>query len=142
MSDAAALGLEWTNDMATIAAKCGDDVALALAQAYPGLRIYIPQKWVEGGMLGFIGREVGEHLCAAMGGGAIYVSAKKRRQDGLGAAVRELDQAGLTTNEIALQLGVSENWVRRLRKKVGSKSRKPRGHDPRQMSWIEESDDT
>lgn len=133
------LGFEWTRDLATIADRCGEHVAQALAQTYPGLRKYIPKEWSEEGPLGFLGPQDGPAVCALMGGDTIYITTHKRRRDNLGPVVKELDAAGLTTDEIVLQLGVSENWVRRLRKQVGSRSKARRKIDPRQIDWIDEN---
>ena len=124
----------WRGDMADVARTCGDDVARELCDKLPGIDLYVPSKLTgKDHLLNRIDRAIAERLMAGLGGGEVRIPAKRRSWRETFELVEALVDQGLTTQQIALQLGITQSYVFRVRHKAGAIkiSRKP---DPRQQS--------
>lgn len=133
---AAPLMTVWSGDMADVAEICGDEVARELCEKLPGIWLYIPKKWTANTALHHIDRQMAERLMAAFGGGKIETPGKRRSADDTFRAVEELVDRGLTTQQIALQLDITQAYVFQLRRRAGAPkiASKP---DPRQRPLFE-----
>lgn len=123
--------------MGEVAQTCGDDVALALMEAFPGTRFCVPKRFVETGMFAPLGREMSERFFAEFGGEMMYIptSGTRPRPEDHAADVEALVDEGLSTREIAKQLGFSQAYVFKIRRAAGAPkiANKP---DPRQLPLL------
>ena len=125
-----ASALFYTEDMQDIADICGHDVALELLQKLPGVEIKVPLHWSAENPLARISREAADKIIEAAPGTKFYVPTRTDRASKTKA--RQLHGEGKSTLDIALELHVSERYVRMLLQ--GRKALpKPRKVDDRQV---------
>lgn len=122
--------------MADVAEICGDDVARELCEKLPGILFYVPKKIRDKGPIGRLDDGIADALVAHFGGDTIYIPSKRKTFHETFEAVEALVDKGLTTQEIALKLGVTQTYVFRVRRKAGAPriANKP---DPRQIPLFE-----
>ncbi|EFO32475.1 hypothetical protein TRICHSKD4_2274 [Roseibium sp. TrichSKD4] len=121
-----------TEDMADIAAICGDDVALELLEKLPGVEVKIPTQWTEDNPLSRLSRETAETLIATFPGDKFYIPTKKGRASI--ATAKRMKKEGFKNCDIAFELHVSERYVRDLvREGRGGRRARARVVDDRQI---------
>lgn len=123
---------EWYGDMIEVAGICGDDVARELCHKLPGIYLYVPRKMTENTALNLIDRDMAERLMAGLGGGRIEIPGNRRPASETFEKVEALIDKGLTTRQVALQLGITQAYVFQLRRKAGVPKIANRP-DPRQL---------
>lgn len=126
-----------TEDMADIAAICGDEIAQALMERLPGIEIKIPAAYSPSNPLAKLERAHADILIKELAGNKIYIPTKQGRVD-TRAQAHKLADDGLTTMDIALALHVSERHIRTL---LSTKAL-PRKVDDRQLDledWLGEA---
>lgn len=95
-----------------LAALIGEDRARALARKHGGTPIYVPVKPCATHLLAFIvGMQAMVVLCSAFGGEYITVPNGRRAEPQKGDVLRRLE-AGQSPSAIALELGITERYVR------------------------------
>lgn len=101
-----------------LAEAIGDDGADLLCRAVGGVSTYIPRKPVAGSPLSaVIGPERMEKLCAAFGGLRVTLPNRRKGEPFKDRIVRMLE-TGKSPGRIALELGVTERYVRILARQV------------------------
>ncbi len=101
-----------------LAEAIGDDGADLLCRAVGGVSTYIPRKPVAGSPLSaVIGPERMERLCAAFGGLRVTLPNRRKGEPFKDRIVRMLE-TGKSPGRIALELGVTERYVRILARQV------------------------
>ncbi len=96
----------------------GDDGADLLCRAVGGVSTYIPRKPVAGSPLSAVlGMERMERLCAAFGGLRVTFPNRRKGEPFKDRIVRMLS-SGKSPGNIALELGVTERYVRILARQV------------------------
>lgn len=111
---------EWRGDMASVAEQCGDDVAEALCQHLPGILLYVPQVFKGRKPLDKLKVDIVDKLVDQFGGDTIYVPSGKKRKT-LEETFEEIEallDKNLTTQDIALRLGITQVYVFKVRKKM------------------------
>ena len=121
---------DYTGHMADVAERCGRDVADQVSEVLHGLNLYVPVEPKEGTPLDKLDEEVAAALRLEFGGSYIYVSRPRTPEVDAGEVNRLLAE-GLTVQDVALKLGISERHVFRL--KDGRIARAP---DPRQLQFF------
>jgi len=124
-----------SGDLADVEVYCGVDVADALLDALAGIQLYIPKTYSDNPMLAKLSRPVADKLIASFGGGQIYVSRDepiKSNRD----KVSELHGNGLTPQEIAIQIGVSQTRVYQILAAIGKSPGGKKHIDDRQMDMF------
>ena len=92
----------------------GKDAADVLCRTYGGVPVYVPQKVDPSGLLcRFIGVTAMKALCLEYGGLRITVPNGRKAEPFKGDIMRRLDE-GRPHQAIALELGVTERYVRQL----------------------------
>ena len=123
--------LVYTGDMADVEEFCGRDVADQVSDVLSGLNLYVPLEPREGTPVDKLDEEVAAALCAQFGGSLIYIS-KPRPPKVPTSEVNRLLGQGLTVQQVALKLRVSDRWVRELRdRSIAGPS------DPRQLTFFD-----
>nr|WP_321482217.1 hypothetical protein [uncultured Cohaesibacter sp.] len=117
-----------SEDMAMIADIVGRDVVDELMTKLPGIEVKVPLHWTQDNPLSRIDREVADLLIREFPGDKFYIPTRLRQADNKAEAHR-LAKEGLTSIDIAIQLRVSERYVRML---LAGKTL-PRRVDERQM---------
>lgn len=102
-----------TEDMEDIVAICGEQVALELMKVLPGIEIKVPRDWTPDNPLSRLKRETAEVIIRNLAGNKFYVPTRSGRSNKR-ALARQLSEHGMNTIDIALELEVSERYVRRL----------------------------
>lgn len=102
-----------TEDMAMIADIVGRDVVDELMATLPGIEIKVPQHWTEDNPLSRLDRKTADLLIQQFPGDKFYVPTRLRQVDNKTEALR-LHKEGLGSIEIALELRISERYVRML----------------------------
>ncbi len=127
---------EWSGDMADVAEICGENVAQELCDKLPGILLYVPKSPREQGPICKLDGAIAERLITQFGGDKIYIPSKRKTFMDTFEIIEELVDEGLTTQEIALKLGVTQTYVFKVRRKAGAPkiSSKP---DPRQLPLFE-----
>ncbi|WP_395173935.1 hypothetical protein [Roseibium alexandrii] len=105
--------LFFTEDMRDLAAICGEAVALELQAELPGVEIKVPLHWSPDNPLSRLKRETADIIIKEFAGNKFYVPTRRERVD-TKAAARRLNSQGKSNLEIALQLHVSERYVREI----------------------------
>ena len=96
----------------------GDDGADLLCRAVGGVSTYIPRKAVAGSPLSAVlGMKRMERLCAAFGGLRVTLPNRRKGEPFKDRIVRMLS-SGKSPGRIALELGVTERYVRILARQV------------------------
>ena len=131
----------FTGDMADVAEICGADVAEAVLETLPGLNVYIPLKRQENGLIAKLDEAIAERLIQHFGGDRIYVSDPSKPVASKRAQVKDMAEAGLTVQEIALELGITERRVYQLRQLIGLEGVAPKQkrNDPRQIDLFDQA---
>ena len=125
---------EFTGDLKEVADILGSDVARELRAVCGGLEIVIPETPPENGPLAALPREMLELLCSTFPRDRLYIA--KGTCPRPGETLRQvlrLAEQGLTTQQIARRLGITD---RRVRHHLSGRSL-PTRHDPRQLSLFE-----
>jgi hypothetical protein len=92
-----------------IAAECGAALAQRLANALPGIRVYIPEQPQEHHILvRMLGREAAERLAEKFGGDEITIRMGPHRGRRIRERVLALRADGMIVSAIALEVGISE----------------------------------
>lgn len=102
-----------TEDMADIAAICGDDIALELMTKLPGVEVKVPLHWSADNPLSRLSREAADVIIRDLAGNKFYIPTRTDRVDNK-AAVLRLYREGKTALDIALELRISERYVRMI----------------------------
>ena len=100
----------------------GDDGADLLCRAVGGVSTYIPRTQPEGSPLcGVIGMERMRRLCSAFGGLRVTLP-NRRRSEPSKVRIARLLESGKAPGAVALEIGVTERYVRMIasRCKIGS----------------------
>jgi len=125
---------EFCGDLKEVADILGPEVARALRGACGGLEIVIPEKPPASGPLSELPREMLEQLCATFPRDRLYIAKGTCPRPGeTRARVHDLARRGMTTQQIARRLGITDRQVRRHL--AGRRLSAP--HDPRQMSLFD-----
>ncbi|WP_347289069.1 RNA helicase [Bilophila wadsworthia] len=96
----------------------GDDGADLLCRAVGGVSTYIPRKPVAGSPISAVlGMKRMERLCAAFGGLRVTLPNRRKGEPFKDRIVRMLE-TGKSPGNIALELGVTERYVRILARQV------------------------
>ena len=103
----------YTEDLADIAAICGEDVADELLAKLPGIEIKVPLHWREDHPLALIDRDKADCIIRHLSGNKFYIPTRTDRTDNRAEALK-LHATGLSTIEIALKLHVSERYIRMI----------------------------
>ncbi len=120
----------WRGILGAVANKCGPDVALALLENLPGVRFYVPAKYTDAGPLSKLRKAHAEAIISEFAKEIIYIPIplthrgtyeqnlikKQALLDAIEAQVVE----GACTQEIARNLGISQNYVFMLRREFGA----------------------
>ncbi|MBO9421729.1 hypothetical protein J7481_19635 [Labrenzia sp. R4_2] len=101
----------FTEDMRDIADICGRAVALELLAELPGVEIKVPLQWSPDNPLSRLKRETADIIIREFAGNKFYVPTRRERID-TKAAARRLNKQGKSKLEIAIELHVSERYVR------------------------------
>ena len=109
---------EWTRDMADVAAICGNNVAQELSDKLPGAFLYVPKKRRGKGPISRLNDDTAEVLVRNFGGDRIYIPTKRRAWRDTFNAIENLVKKGLSTQEIAMQLGITQGYVFQVRRKA------------------------
>ncbi len=105
---------EFSGDLADVAAVLGAEVARALRAACGGLEIVIPETPPTSGPLAELPREMLEQLCATFPRDRLYIAKGTCPRPGeTRRRVQCLADDGLTTQQIARRLGITDRQVRR-----------------------------
>ncbi|KMK68566.1 helix-turn-helix domain-containing protein [Puniceibacterium sp. IMCC21224] len=113
-----------------VAETLGMPLALELMSHFGGQQLDFPKApKPDHKILVAIGEERGRALCQFLRGEKIYIP--HARSQSVPLQIAELSGAGLTRNEIAQQLGISERHVRRVANRKGRSDR-------RQLSFFED----
>ena len=115
------MGELWVN-YAELADAIGDDGAEKLCRAVGGVSTYIPRTQPEGSPLcGVIGMERMRRLCSAFGGLRVTLP-NRRRSEPSKVRIARLLESGKAPGAVALEIGVTERYVRMIasRCKIGS----------------------
>lgn len=115
------MGELWVN-YAELADAIGEDGAEKLCRAVGGVSTYIPRTQPEGSPLcGVIGTERMRRLCSAFGGLRVTLP-NRRRSEPSKVRIARLLESGKAPGAIALEIGVTERYVRMIasRCKIGS----------------------
>ena len=122
--------------MADVAEICGDNVARELCEKLPGIKLYVPQKLTKQNPINRLDRGTAEKLMKEFGGDGLNIPSKRKTFHETFEAVEALVDKGLTTQEIALKLGITQSYVFKVRRNAGAPkiTNKP---DPRQMPLFE-----
>ncbi len=122
----------WKGDMADVAEICGDDVAQELCDKLPGIKLYVPQKINRKTPLNHIDIQIANRLMAQFGGDALNIPSNRKTFHETFDAVEALVEKGLTTQEIALRLGITQSYVFKVRRNAGAPKIASKV-DPRQL---------
>ena len=115
------MGELWVN-YAELADAIGEDGAEKLCRAVGGVSTYIPRTQPEGSPLcGVIGMERMRRLCSAFGGLRVTLP-NRRRSEPSKVRIARLLESGKAPGAVALEIGVTERYVRMIasRCKIGS----------------------
>jgi hypothetical protein len=126
----------WRGDMADVAEICGDAVARELCEKLPGILFYVPKRIRDKGQIGLLSDAIANTLVSNFGGDTLYIPSKRKTFYETFEAVEALVDKGLTTQQIALKLGVTQAYIFQVRRKAGAPkiANKP---DPRQLPLFE-----
>ncbi|SNY91432.1 hypothetical protein SAMN04515647_1653 [Cohaesibacter sp. ES.047] len=102
-----------TEDMGMIADIVGREVVDELMTKLPGIEIKVPLHWTEDNPLSRLDRETADLLIHQFPGDKFYVPTRLRKADNRAEALR-LHKEGFGSIEIALELRISERYVRML----------------------------
>ncbi|MDF1777561.1 MAG: hypothetical protein P1V13_16140 [Rhizobiaceae bacterium] len=102
-----------TEDMASIADVVGRDVVDELMAKLPGIEVKVPLHWTQDNPLSRIDRETADLLIREFPGDKFYIPTRLRQANNKAEALRLANQ-GQTSIDIAIQLRVSERYVRML----------------------------
>lgn len=127
---------DWRGDMADVAEMCGEDVARELCSKLPGIQLYVPSSLTQKTPLNRIEKDIAEQLIAQFCGDTLSVPSQRNSSSDTFAAVEALVDKGLTTQEIALKLGITQAYVFQVRRKAGA-PRIANKVDPRQLPLFE-----
>ena len=127
----------WRADMAEVARLCGDDVARELCEKLPGIRLYVPHDFTEHNPVRLLNRSTARRLMAKFGGGPITIPKLRRSWQETYREVEALLDEGLTTQQIALKLGITQHYVFQVRRKAGAVKIANRP-DSRQLSLFDD----
>lgn len=123
--------IKWRGNMKDVAETCGDDVARALLAALPGIYLYVPRAMTEEGLITRLDPAIADRLISAFGGDRIYVSDPRKFKGSKRAAVKAMREAGLTVQQIALELTITERRVYQILDALGRPAR-GKAKDPNQ----------
>lgn len=124
--------------MADVAEICGDDVARELCEKLPGIDLYIPKTPKEKSRVNELSEATAASLVENFGGDTLGVPSSRRSSQDTFNEIETLVDKGLTTQEIALKLGITQSYVFKLRRESGA-TRIANKPDPRQLPLFEES---
>lgn len=107
----------------------GADAARALCACLGGVPVYVPRKAADAASARTLARIVGpralDALCAAYGGAHIAVP-NGRRAEPLKRRALAMLEAGRSRRDIALELGLTERYVRQLARQLRNAADTPR----------------
>lgn len=124
---------EWSGHLAAVAEYCGEECALAMAEAFAGTQVYVPRTLQPTSLPG-LDRRHAEALVAQFGGDTLTMPSRRSAHRDTAEEVKCLHDAGLTVKEIAMKLGYSQSWVTRMLKRTGSNSGRIAHRDDRQIT--------
>lgn len=127
---------DWRGDMADVADICGEDVARELCEKLPGIQLYVPKSPKEESRVNRLEKAAAERLIMHFGGDTLRVPSSRRSSRETFEAVEALIDKGLTTQEIALRLGITQAYVFKVRRQAGA-PRIAHRPDPRQLPLFE-----
>lgn len=130
------------SDLASIAERCGIDVARAMVDQYGGQKIWIPRSWHDGPRrpLQELGESAARSICDAFGGVYFEVPLRLFTPAGLRRMIRCMTDSGASRPEIARALRCSYRTIRDELSGAGPRVR-PRLRDIRQIEMFPESGD-
>jgi hypothetical protein len=108
------------DDLADVAAICGEDVAIELVTKLPGIEVKIPARFSESNPLAMIDREIADRLIERFPGDKLYIP-MKIVDSSKTLEISKLHEQGKLSLEIALMTGVTERYVRQVLAKSGRK---------------------
>jgi hypothetical protein len=126
----------WSGDMADVADICGNDVARELCEQLPGIRLYVPAELSESNPLTRIDLAIAERLIAMLPGSELYIPSRRKSSQETLAAIEALLDRGLSTQDIALELDITQAYIFKLRREKGVPKIAHRP-DPRQLPLFE-----
>ena len=124
--------LVYTGDMADVEELCGREVADQVSETLSGIYLYVPTKPKDESPWDKLDEEVAATLCREFGGSLIYVS-KARTPPPDPVEAKRLLAEGLSVIDVALKMGASDRWVRKVRDRSI-----PAPSDPRQLPLFRE----
>lgn len=127
------------DDLADVADILGEDVAQELFNKLPGIEFKVPMQFSIHNPLAHIDREIAERIIAEFPGDKFYIPVKIEPTDKI-IRIREQVKAGKSPREVALNVHVTERYVRKVMADHGIK--KPRQVDPNQIDLIDWLNDT
>lgn len=122
----------FTKDMEDVADFCGEDAVYHLIERLPGIMLYVPKKLTENNPISKLDPYIASQLIEEFGGGAISIPSARRSKEETSKEIERLVEKGLTTQQIALQLGVTQAYVFQVRRQFGM-TKIAQLRDPRQM---------
>ena len=119
------MGELWVN-YAELADAIGEDGAEKLCRAVGGVSTYIPRTQPEGSPLcGVIGTERMRRLCSAFGGLRVTLP-NRRRSEPSKVRIARLLESGKAPGAVALEIGVTERYVRMIASRCKIRERRKR----------------
>jgi len=125
--------------MADVAEIAGEAVARELCDKLPGIVVYVPQTIPEKHALRAMDPDRAADLVRHFAGGSLYVPSPRKTYKDTFEQVEVLRADGLTVQQIALRLGITEQQVYAVRRKAGA-PRITKEPDPRQLPLFNDKD--
>ncbi len=110
--------IQWRGDMADVAELCGEDVAIELHRKLPGVILYVPAKIRDGNPIKRLSQTTQQNLQSYFSGNTIVISSSRRTAKETLSIIESLLDQGHSSARIALKLGITQNYIFKLRKKA------------------------
>lgn len=130
------------DDLADVADILGEDVAQELFAKLPGIEFKVPMQFSIHNPLVNIDREIADRIIATFPGDKFYIPVKIDLTDKV-ATIKQLVKSGKSPRDVALEVHVTERYVRKVMADNGIK--KPRQVDQNQIDlidWLNDTDQT
>ncbi|HCU68157.1 MAG TPA: RNA helicase [Desulfomicrobium sp.] len=94
----------------------GHEAATALCQHYGGLTKYVPADSKRGDLRKLIGQAAADTLASMHGGETLELPNRVNKPEPKKPQILRLLEGGLSVRQVAMQAGVTENWVKMLKR--------------------------
>lgn len=109
-----------TKHLQDVEAECGPAVVQELRDRVPGIMLYIPHKYREQRALSRLTKATRNALMEHFPAETLYIPSNRPTYQETFERIEPLIEKGLTVQQVALKLRMTEAWVRRCRAKAGA----------------------